>query len=129
MYSSAPPYGPLETIYGHGFVATASDGVHFEDVAAFNAEYQHVGWFKYSQHVVLFFLYQYLPSYFILSFLSFFLSFLSFFKKLLLSKNGASIDSARTYLPVKKQPRNIFRGIAKISDYCGLYFDGDVNCT
>ena len=50
MYSSAPPYGPLETSYGHGFVATAADGVHFEDVGAFNAEYPQVGWFKCMVH-------------------------------------------------------------------------------
>jgi hypothetical protein len=37
-YESAPPFGPLEMHYGHGFVATSGDGVHFSDVKAFNAE-------------------------------------------------------------------------------------------
>ena len=32
--------------YGHGLVALASDGVHFETHSAFNAEYGDVGWFK-----------------------------------------------------------------------------------
>ena len=35
-----------ETHYGHGLVAVASDGVHFETKSAFNAEVGSVGWFK-----------------------------------------------------------------------------------
>ena len=35
--------GPAD---GHGLVAVANDGVHFESHSAFNAEYGDVGWFK-----------------------------------------------------------------------------------
>ena len=41
-----------ETHYGHGLVAVADDGVHFETHSAFNAEYPGVGWFKCMIHKV-----------------------------------------------------------------------------
>ena len=37
--------------YGHGLVALASDGVHFETHSAFNAEYGDVGWFKHTHEM------------------------------------------------------------------------------
>ena len=41
-----------ETHYGHGLVAVASDGVHFDTHSAFNAESGAVGWFKCMIHKV-----------------------------------------------------------------------------
>ena len=56
---------------------------------------------------------------------SFFLSFHSFlFQKTTTFKKGRK-HRQRTYIPSRQKttPQYIFRGIAKISDYCGLYFD------
>lgn len=50
---AAPPYGPLETHYGHGFVATSHDGVHFSDVGAFNAEVRSRFLISFSLHFTL----------------------------------------------------------------------------
>jgi hypothetical protein len=50
--TGTPGCATNETHYGHGLVAVASDGVHFETHSAFNAEGGNVGWFKCMIHKV-----------------------------------------------------------------------------
>ena len=50
--TGTPGCATNETHYGHGLVAVASDGVHFETHSAFNAEAGNVGWFKCMIHKV-----------------------------------------------------------------------------
>ena len=50
--TATPGCATNETHYGHGLVAVASDGVHFQTHSAFNAEAGNVGWFKCMIHKV-----------------------------------------------------------------------------